>query len=150
MLPTFIEGTPASYEMTFVQMAVSRSIPIEGLEEVSDQTQIFDQIPYEDQAEDLIDILRNRENMEGMFSQMIKLYQKEEVNKLYEESLEYFSESEVDLLLHQRNSDWIEKIGVYASDKPTFFAVGAGHLGGDQGVVNLLLEAGYEVTPVLK
>ena len=32
--------------------------------------------------------------------------------------------------------------------KPTFFAVGAGHLGGSFGVINLLREAGYTVNAV--
>ncbi|MFT5800980.1 MAG: hypothetical protein ACI956_000785, partial [Nonlabens sp.] len=31
---------------------------------------------------------------------------------------------------------------------PTFFAVGAGHLGGDIGVIALLRKAGYSVEPI--
>jgi len=33
-------------------------------------------------------------------------------------------------------------------DKSTFFAVGAGHLGGPKGVINLLKSAGYKVKAV--
>lgn len=33
-------------------------------------------------------------------------------------------------------------------EKSTFFAVGAGHLGGMKGVINLLKKAGYKVTAV--
>jgi uncharacterized protein YbaP (TraB family) len=32
--------------------------------------------------------------------------------------------------------------------QPAFFAVGAGHLAGDKGVINLLRKQGYTVTPV--
>jgi uncharacterized protein YbaP (TraB family) len=32
--------------------------------------------------------------------------------------------------------------------KPTFFAVGAAHLGNNIGVINLLRQQGYIVTPV--
>ena len=35
-----------------------------------------------------------------------------------------------------------------AKDKPTFFAVGAAHLGGDKGVISLLRKKGFEVVPV--
>jgi uncharacterized protein YbaP (TraB family) len=35
-----------------------------------------------------------------------------------------------------------------ATKKPTFFAVGAGHLPGEQGVINLLKAEGYTVTPI--
>jgi len=30
----------------------------------------------------------------------------------------------------------------------SFYAVGAGHLGGENGLINLLLKEGYTVTPV--
>ncbi len=150
LLPTFIEGTPASYEMTFVQMAMDRSMPMEGLEEVADQVSVFDKIPYEKQVEDLLDILRNRSNMEELFARMIELYKKEDINKLYVESLDYFDDAEVDLLLHKRNANWIERMTQFSREKSTFYAVGAGHLGGEKGVIQLLMDAGYTVKPIMK
>ena len=36
------------------------------------------------------------------------------------------------------------------ADKPTFFAVGAAHLAGDDGVLSLLRKAGYTVSAVTK
>ena len=148
ILPTFIEGTPASYEMTFVQRAVDQEKEILGLETVADQTSIFDIIPYEEQAKDLADMLTDRESMEELFAFMIKTYKEEDISKLYDASADYFSEQELELLLVNRNKSWIPKIGEIAKEKSTFFGVGAGHLGGENGVINLLKEAGYKVKPV--
>ena len=53
-----------------------------------------------------------------------------------------------DPLLYQRNADWIDKIEVLIKDKPTFIAVGAGHLGSKKGVVALLRKKGYKVRPL--
>ncbi len=53
-----------------------------------------------------------------------------------------------DLLLTNRNKKWIPEIIEQAKLKPTFFAVGAAHLGNDVGVINLLRKQGYTVTPV--
>jgi uncharacterized protein YbaP (TraB family) len=39
-------------------------------------------------------------------------------------------------------------MGKMMREKVTFFAVGAGHLGGKQGVVALLRQAGYKVDAV--
>ncbi len=150
LLPTFIEGTPASYEMSFVKRAVDQEKEILGLETVKFQTSLFDQIPYEDQVDDLVEMLRDRSTMEQMFAFMIKTYNEENISKLYDASVDYFSETELELLLHQRNQDWIAKMGDLAKEKSTFFAVGAGHLGGEQGVIQLLKEAGYKVKPVKK
>ena len=53
-----------------------------------------------------------------------------------------------DVLLVKRNKNWIPKIGEMATAKSTFFAVGAGHLPGKNGVINLLKAAGYTLTPI--
>ena len=34
------------------------------------------------------------------------------------------------------------------AEMPTFFAVGAGHLAGQKGVINLLRKEGYTLTPL--
>jgi len=39
-------------------------------------------------------------------------------------------------------------MGKKMKDGPVFFAVGAGHLGGANGVIRLLRKEGYELTPV--
>ena len=112
------------------------------------QTSLFDEIPYEDQAEDLSEILNDRSAMEEIFDFMITVYKKEDIEQLYEASADYFSDQELEVLLHERNKDWIPKIVEMAKDKPTFFAVGAGHLGGEEGVISLLKGAGYTVKPI--
>ena len=52
-----------------------------------------------------------------------------------------------DVLLNRRNRNWIPVMGKFMRDKPTLFAVGAGHLGGPSGVVALLRKEGYRVEP---
>jgi uncharacterized protein YbaP (TraB family) len=54
---------------------------------------------------------------------------------------------EKDLVI-TRNKNWMPLIKKAIAAKPTFFAVGAGHLGGKTGVINLLRTQGYKVTPV--
>jgi uncharacterized protein YbaP (TraB family) len=51
-------------------------------------------------------------------------------------------------LLDKRNAAWIPVIEKAAREKATFFAFGAGHLGGDKGVINLLRRSGYTVRPL--
>jgi uncharacterized protein YbaP (TraB family) len=54
----------------------------------------------------------------------------------------------MDLLLYDRNKRWAEQIPQLAKDNPTLFAVGAGHLGGEKGVISLLRKKGYVVKPL--
>ena len=53
-----------------------------------------------------------------------------------------------DVLLVQRNKNWIPVMADKMLTKRTFFAVGAGHLGGPMGVISLLRAEGYTVTAV--
>ena len=52
------------------------------------------------------------------------------------------------ILFDNRNTDWAAKMPAIMNDKPTFFAVGVGHLPGEKGVLNLLKQAGYAVENV--
>ena len=50
--------------------------------------------------------------------------------------------------LDNRNKKWVPQIMEMVADKKTFIAVGAGHLGGPNGVIRLLEREGYILTPV--
>jgi uncharacterized protein YbaP (TraB family) len=53
-----------------------------------------------------------------------------------------------DILLANRNRTWISIMESAMKQGTQIFAVGAGHLPGKDGVINLLRQAGYTVTPV--
>ncbi len=52
-------------------------------------------------------------------------------------------------LIDSRNANWLTLMPAIMASKPTLFAVGAGHLPGEKGVLNLLRQAGYTVEPQL-
>lgn len=56
--------------------------------------------------------------------------------------------AEMEALLDNRNKAWIEKMPALMKDAPTLFVVGAGHLPGTNGVLNLLKQQGYTVEPM--
>ena len=47
-----------------------------------------------------------------------------------------------------RNQDWIPKIESLIREQPTFFAIGASHLSEERGIINLLMQKGYTLTPI--
>lgn len=52
---------------------------------------------------------------------------------------------EMEALLDKRNKAWLEKMPSIMNEAPTLFVVGAGHLPGTNGVLNLLKQKGYTV-----
>lgn len=55
---------------------------------------------------------------------------------------------EGDELLYNRNTRWVTLMPAIMKERPTFFAVGAAHLVGPRGVLQMLREAGYTVEGV--
>ena len=55
---------------------------------------------------------------------------------------------EEEALIYKRNKAWAEKLPAIMKTAPTFVAVGALHLAGDKGLLNLLKKQGYTVEPV--
>lgn len=55
---------------------------------------------------------------------------------------------ELEVMIDHRNKDWVEKLPAIMSAAPTFVAVGAGHLPGENGLLNLLKRRGYTVESV--
>jgi hypothetical protein len=81
---------------------------------------------------------------------MVEIYKSKDINKLHQMATDDkdFGEYEA-VLLNDRNKNWVPVIVNQAQQKPTFFAVGAGHLGGANGVINLLRQQGLSVKPIL-
>lgn len=149
LLKRFVGEQPASFESVLTTIATQQNMKIGGLETTADQMNLFDKIPYSDQASDLVEMMDNEEETMAMFSKMIKLYKDEDVEQLYDESSSYFDRpGELELILLNRNQKWIPSIGEMAAKQSTFFAVGAGHLGGKKGLISLLKKEGYTLTPV--
>jgi len=51
--------------------------------------------------------------------------------------------------LNNRNKNWVKKLKTIMHERPVTIAVGAGHLPGKNGVIELLRKEGYTVKPVL-
>ncbi len=138
-----------AWEQKFTEMAKANNMEVKGLEQIEDQLKIFDAIPYKVQAEELAETILNIDSVKKSFLGMLQLYKEKNLKALNNmmNAEDAFAEYS-DLLLTNRNAKWIPEIIEQAKTKPTFFAVGAAHLGAENGVINLLKKQGYSVTPV--
>ena len=150
LYPTLLGCMPASWEKEFESMAKVKKEEIHGLEKLKDQFDVFDKIPYQEQAELFMKLLMNTDSSKTEMKKLLDIYNKKDVAQLnlltiMDDDLKKYE----DVLLTNRNQNWIPIIGKEAKEQPTFFAFGAGHLGGANGVIALLRKAGYKVTAVM-
>lgn len=140
---------PASYDLTLMQMAANDKKEVLGLEKLEDQLALFDKVPMEKQTAMLADMARKPDEIQKEFANMLTAYKAQDLTSMMKQMKESKYDGGLDGfetdLLDKRNQNWIPVIEKAAKDKPTLFAFGAGHLGGDKGVIQLLRAKGYKV-----
>lgn len=153
LYPSVLGCTPISPEMRFAQFMKERNKAVLGLEQVEEQMRVFDSIPYQVQADMLKEYILTPSSMIDETEGMLKAYLEgnlEQMVGMVAEGEENQLAAYDDILLNDRNERWIAPIEKMILEKPTFIAVGAAHLGGSKGVIELLRKEGYTITPVVK
>jgi uncharacterized protein YbaP (TraB family) len=137
-------------EMELMKLAKKENKIISGLETLSYQASIFDSIPYEKQAKELMKLVDSLDKTGAEFYRMEELYRQQDLEaiaKMLNES-DFEAGDNKNLLLVNRNKNWVEQLKKRMPSKSLFIAVGAGHLPGNDGVIELLRKEGYSVKPV--
>lgn len=138
-----------SHEIEFNNIALNENIELIGLETAKDQISLFDNLPDSVQSEMVMEQVRGTDAEEG-FTALSELYLTQNIDTIYHyihDGDSYFASFE-EAFLTRRNQNWIPKIISITKEQHAFIAVGAGHLGGPNGVVRLLRKEGFTVTPI--
>lgn len=143
-------GKTESYEMTINQLAEKNKIKTLGLETMADQMKVFDDLSREDQANMVLEGIRNEEKSMKDLMNMQRIYKTQNLDSLMiivNSDGGVFAEQETKFLT-ERNMKWIPKIEENTKKGQIFIAVGAAHLPGENGVIQLLRNKGYKVTAI--
>lgn len=141
--------TPIAYENKLMEKEIARKLPVIGLETLQEQLSIFEGLPKGDLSQMIIKLADSLAYSRAQYQLMVREYTAQHLDALYQLALDSPGfERFKDRLLDERNRRWVPKIEEIMGKVPTFFAVGAGHLPGKNGVLNLLRTAGYQVTAV--
>ena len=103
----------------------------------------------EEQADALLEII-DKGNSRELLIELTETYKSQDLDKLWELFKESMTNYEYDATIKVRNLNWEKQMKELLPKQTTIFVVGAGHLPGEYGMINLLREAGYKVTPVKK
>lgn len=137
-------------EEELMAMAKENKKEIQGLESIAFQASIFDSIPYEQQARELLKAIDSIGAYREKFIGMLNVYKSQQLKGLEEvmNDDEFDASGQSDLLLYNRNKNWVSKLNDIMKKERVFVAVGAGHLVGEKGLIALLRKEGYTLTPI--
>ena len=124
---------------------------VNGFETVEFQINVLFGDPISKQAEDLLESIRKEDMMKSFSFDLYNAYITQDIEKvrqlMIDPDLGLEPEEEAKMLTN-RNINWVNQLKTILPQKSVFVCVGAGHLPGENGVLNLLRQAGYTITPV--
>lgn len=140
-----------SYEQVLSDKAKSTEKEIIGVESAQYQLSLLNKLPTDSVVSDLVDMIDgNSDTLSNqLYNAMYSAYKEQDIDSLSQ--LIANSDLSGDLnniFLNDRNLKWVPTMMDMMEQGSIFFAVGVGHLPGESGIINLLIQEGYTVTPI--
>lgn len=132
-----------------MEMADEANKEVIGLEDAREQIELINKLPDDSVVIDIMATIKEYDKERDEYKDLIKAY-KEQNLPVLQRLIEQTAETGGDLtsFIDDRNKKWIIRMVEYMDQAPVFFAVGAGHLYGENGLVQLLKAEGFRVTPI--
>lgn len=142
--------TMSGVEEELMKLAKAEKKEIKGLETMAFQAAVFDSIPYTQQAKELLKTIDSLADYKKYFDTMVTVYKNQQLFKMQQlfTQSEFGMEENQDILLDKRNSNWVAQLKIILPKQSVFIAVGAGHLVGEKGLIQLLKKEGYTLRPL--
>jgi uncharacterized protein YbaP (TraB family) len=139
------DDMPAIVDLYLYSIARDQGKSISGLEKINDQLSLLKEVEENFNPQELV----GDEAVEKNFIEnMINVYVREDLNKIMKMQA-MMGEQYEDKVLNSRNRVMVENIDSLMHSLSYFVAIGAAHLPGPKGVIQLLRDRGYKVEPVI-
>lgn len=140
-----------------LHQAMLQRKPVYQLESVEEQVAVFDDIPMETQVALLQDTLRRFDLMAGLIGKTIEAYLAADLGAIWRintvlmegaGSAKIHHDYFIRRVIHGRSIIMAHRMQARLREGSAFFAVGAMHLYGEQGILSLLRQEGFTVSRV--
>jgi len=142
-------------DLVLYQRSQAAGKPTGGLESAREQLAIFEELSLDDQIALLKMTIEQLPQLPRLFDQLIRAYAADDLQKVAELAAAYTARGDTPAvqrfvlrLNDQRNHRMAERMIPYLQQGNSFIAVGALHLAGPNGLIQLLRARGYDVAPV--
>ncbi len=138
------------YDIELLKMAKDYNLDTYSLEGIEREAQAFDAFPVEEQIKALMHSVENFDKQKSEYKKLEAAYARGDIDKVFEYSLHPFENNATFIkeFYFKRNQEWLPKLERMFADRQSFVAVGVTHLEGEQGLLALLKEKGYTLTPI--
>lgn len=139
-------------DLNLYQQAISRGLPVHALETIPEQIAVFDKLPVAQQITLLDEAIVNYQDTPALIDTLIDLYLARDLAGLQSINDDQMQKGDANLaanvetrLIVVRNHRMVKRMQPRLREGGAFIAVGALHLPGKVGILNLLEQQGYLV-----
>ena len=135
-----------TFDLYLFGLAKTQGKTVGGLEDIEGRAALIDE--FGNTFDPDLFLKSERKKYVDVHEWMVVNYIAAELDKLHEFSKVSKSEKGISAMLYNRNLVMSKRIDSLGKIRATFCAVGAAHLPGDSGIINLLRKKGFTVEPV--
>ncbi|CAB5102288.1 FIG00450913: hypothetical protein [Olavius algarvensis associated proteobacterium Delta 3] len=155
MLSTPRPKSASFMDLKLYHSAIAKGKPVFGLETPEEQIAVFDDISVSDQIHLIRQILDQRPNITEMTEQILQIYLNRDLDAMLGFAESYLTGADTGVtdrfmkrLNNERNHRMTDRLISRLQEGGAFVAVGALHLPGPEGLLKLLEDKGFEVSPL--
>lgn len=138
-------------EDELAKVAKKSRLKFSNLESVEEEIAAFEEFPIPDQVEALKYTVSHWDEHINDYNTLVKAYiEREDLKIIHDQVLKATNRSKPfqEVYYNARNKSWEGKIREIISNNSAFLAVGAAHFYGENGLIHLLQNEGYTLTPI--
>ncbi len=148
-------GRPNTLDMRLEKLGKSMDKVVIGIETAEEQLGAIDEIPLSEQAQMLLKMTEETDEKKSSMNdldEMVSVYASQNLDSLmafYENQKDDLPSNFEEALLTKRNYTMAHRVDSLLHLRSTFVAVGAMHLPGEHGLIELLRAKGYELSAIM-
>jgi len=140
---------PIPLDMHLLQIARENKLKTFAVEKLDEQIAVINSIPLADQARMLMEAISDTSSGNKQFEELVQVYLDQNLDAMMSLAEDPSLPKEIQQeFLIARNKVMAERINVFIKEQSTFIAIGAAHLGGRNGIIELLKQQGLKLKAV--
>lgn len=148
-IPDFDMRNPL--DAAILRLGAENGKTVKGLESMKEQVRMLYGTPISKQVNDLLDDIHSDRSMTQILAEMNEAYLAGDLDKLHSMMIDDASGMNAETqsrIIDERNSAWVSLLLEELPTTSALIVVGAGHLPGPGGLIQLFRNAGYTVEPL--
>lgn len=138
------------YDIELLKMAKENQLTTFSLESIEREAEALNKFPMDAQVKALNHSVANFETQKAEYKKLMADYPKGDLEEIFEYTLHPTENNAIFLeeFYYKRNEEWLPKVERMMKENPSFLAFGLSHLEGERGLLALLKNKGYTLTPL--